>query len=584
LIAISIESQVGVLLDEFPAVMRERVMNELLRQPVEAWRSRAARQARLTRLRLNFRDFVYDGFRGQLPLPPSHQWEIMLDEAGPTYQIIQGHELVTVGYTLAATILTDEVSPGLAEPALGEIGGIWNEPFVFPIDPDLLTQRTGNACINEGGFPPNSFDSENYWHLYDFECTADSGGATGCHRTILPNLSCRQALAATVGLVETSVRFERRPWADDRAGEVRFGSVTISGSPDLRVVGEDLETNRIVYRYIEPDDCAIEENAVGGAGWRRLLLFDATIHNIGEVALHVGPVAAEDNVNNVFQYNLCHDHFHYTNYGDFFLDSRDLLGGSKQAFCVQSTDRRSNNETSPLVHEYSCRFQGIQSGWVDEYIAGLDTQWVDITDMKIPSLGRSVELGFASNGDRFLCEGQPVIDENGEQLWERSGFVTEHDEPINRPQCIFTQDWDRNNEATREVFVPTTGSFVTEPCHNQDVGPLRNCDFAPLELAGMDHICQPGQTISVPLKLSEDARPQAVRVCERSSAMGIGVACTFSDSVTNVIVDVQNADVSFACPRMRDAREDAPQGGFALYIAPVWPGDEAVNAVESDGA
>ncbi|MDX1417731.1 MAG: lysyl oxidase family protein, partial [Candidatus Promineifilaceae bacterium] len=447
LIQVSMEGQVGVLLDEIPAALRDSIAEDLQERPEAYWLALAEQQVRLARNRLNFRNFVYPD-KGQLPLAPEELWSIHLAPSGPSRQTIQGHDLVMIDYTYDSMLLSDVDSPGQAEPALAEVGGTWQEPFVFPADPNLLIQRTDNACINEAGFPPNSFDSENVFVFYDYSCEADSGGAAGCHRTHLPRFSCREALQERVGEVETVMQFERLAWDSELADAARMELVTATEAPDLAVVEEDLATNRVVYRYIEPDDCALAENAVGATGWRRLLQFSATVANVGGQPLEIGPVVAEDLENHVFTYSSCHDHFHYKNYGDFTLGLEELPQNSKQAFCVQSTHRFGNNESTPLVHDYSCRQQGIQAGWVDEYVAGLDTQWIDITDLDIPAAGLRVELTFTSNSDRFLCEGTAVLDENGDPVWEPSGYTTEEGESINRPQCDFSPDWEANNRSS----------------------------------------------------------------------------------------------------------------------------------------
>ena len=345
LIQVSMESQVGVLLDDIPAALRDQVAGEIRQRPDTYWLALAQEQVRLTRNRLNFRNFVYPG-KGQLPLPPEEVWSIRLEAAGPQRQTIQGHDLVMVGYTFSSTLFTDIDSPGQAEPALAEVGGVWQEPFVFPADPQLLLQRTGNACINEGGFPPDSFDSENTWIFYDYSCEADSAGAAGCHRTLLPRLSCREALVERIGEVETALRFERLAWDSELADAVRVEAVASGQSPDLMVVGEDLETNRIVYRYIAPDDCALLEGAVGGSGWRRLLQFSATVANIGGRPLDIGPVVAEDLDNHVFSYNPCHDHFHYSNYGEFSFGSQEPAPEQQTGFL--------RAEHQPLQQQRGC--------------------------------------------------------------------------------------------------------------------------------------------------------------------------------------------------------------------------------------
>jgi hypothetical protein len=567
LVAVTMSSRTGVLLDDFPAAMRDRIADELLVMGDDFWLARAQAQIRLTRSRLTFRTFDNPG-KGPLPLPPVELWQIELDSAGPVRETIDDHDLVLVDYAFHSTLLTDADSPGQSEPALADVGGAWSEPFIFPADPHLLIQRTGNACVNEGGYPAGSYDSENFFDLYDYTCQANDGGAAGCHRLILPNFSCREALDAFVGSVETAVTFERLPWDDDLANEVRLGTITHEDAPDLMVVADDLANNRLVYRYIEPDDCALEEGAVGAPGWRRLLQFDATVYNVGGVALTVGPVLAEDPEHNVFEYSACHDHFHYSYYGDFNFESDSGATSSKQAFCVQSTSRYSNHELSPLVHNYSCRFQGLQVGWVDEYDAGLDAQWIDVTELEFEDEEQTGELIFTSNSDQFLCEGDPVLDEDGQPVWEPSGFTTEDGEPIDRPQCEFVDDWQVNNEGSLTVTIPAAGSFVTAPCTGPEVGPLRNCGFSEI-LPDEPAVCIPGDTVNL-TAVAAAAAPQVVRVCERSDALG-GVACVYEDALANVVVDEGDTAVTFTCPTVRDASETT--GGYSLYTAPAWPAD-----------
>lgn len=562
LVRVTMPGRVGLLLDEFPPEMRDRVATAALEQPPEEWLARAERQVSLTRLRLNFRDSNLPG-KGQLPLPPRDLWSFALDPDGPSRQTIQGHDLVMIGYTFTTTLLSDAASVEEAEPALAEAGGVWEEYFLFPADPDLLLQRTGRACINDRGFPPNSVDSENAWSVYDFDRT-----------------NCFELLAVRVGAVETELRFERLAWDDELADRVRTGPVTAVDAPDLQVVGDDLEKNRIIYRYVAPGNCALQEGAVGDSGWRRLLQFDATVYNVGGEPLHVGDAVAGDPGESIFKYAPCHDHVHYRHYGDFILSNAGQMTTSKQAFCVQSTDRLSNNEFSPLTHDYSCRFQGIQAGWLDVYIAGLATQWIDITDLEIPPEGEMFELGFSSNPEGFLCEGRPLLDAEGRQLWEPSGLTTEDGTPINRPRCDFTSGWDENNEAAREIFLPATGSFVTAPCDNGEVGPLRNCGFEEVTIEDVDAVCRAQQSVSLDLRTAGGEAPQVLRVCERSAALDTGVACTFEDSLANEIVGPQATQITFTCPLVRDAGQADGGAGtgpsYSSYAAPVWPQDEAL--------
>ncbi|HEU5072923.1 MAG TPA: hypothetical protein VFU02_02095, partial [Polyangiaceae bacterium] len=146
---------VGVLLDELPEGLRERAATELIAESDEFWLGRARAQVALTAYRLVFRNFFYDEAegKGQLPLPPAEVLEFELTKA-PERVDYAGHDVVAVEYTMHSTLLTDPQSVVDAEAALAEIGGSWEEPFVLPIDPELLFQRTGYACMDEAEFPP----------------------------------------------------------------------------------------------------------------------------------------------------------------------------------------------------------------------------------------------------------------------------------------------------------------------------------------------------------------------------------------------------------------------------------------------
>jgi hypothetical protein len=293
--------------------------------------------------------------------------------------------------------------------------------------------------------------------------------------------------------------------------------------------------------------------------------------------MHIGPVRAEDLLN-VFKYDSCHDHFHYSNYGNFSftgLGTGELTGdgvvanAGKQAFCVESTSRYSNNEFAPLTHPYSCTFQGIQAGWVDEYRAGLDSQWVDITDIDIPEAGLTAELGFSTNPDEFLCEGELLLDENGDIIWIESGDFTADGDPIGKPACNVVDNEQANNIDSIEVTILPTGGFVTEPCQNGEIGPLRNCGFTQqTEILS----CTPGQTVELTASIPVTAPFQVIRICEASAVLNTGTACTLRNSLTTRTIATGSAAISFTCPAFRS--EDEPGGRYAIYTAPVFPDDD----------
>jgi hypothetical protein len=584
LVAVSFEGRVGVLLDELPAELRDRAVEQLLDQRNFFWRERARAQIRLATYRLVYRNFFYDpeDGKGQLPLPPESLWQIEL-VGNPERSDVDGHDYVLVGYRFTSTLLTDPASPAEAEPALTEPGGIWQEDLVLPIDPELLVQRTGFACMDESEFPPGSVDAENGATFYDQEC---EGGESDCHVTEAVDEDCLVALDRAVGAIQSPMVFERLVWDAALAEGVRVEEVTEPDVPDIAVIGEGLDVQRMIYRYIESDSCAVVEGCVGGTGWRRLLQFDASVKNLGGVALDIGDVDyyLEDTGtvlgdHNVFVYSSCHEHYHFSHYGDFQFHAGETVRGNKQAFCLQSTNRYSNNESSPLTHPYgSCEYQGIQAGWGDDYGAGIECQWIDVTEAETGN-GVTGTVAFEFNPDRFLCEGTPERDAEGYLVFEPSEFTTDDGETVDRPVCDFAEDYTANNYQERPVNAPSDG-LIAMPCSRGQLGPLRDCGFN----AGAGPLarlqCPVGSAITLRCSLPTDAPPLVLRACEYSEQLETGVACVFRDAIANEIIGAGEAEVTIECPDARDATSE-PGGRVSLYMAPVLPGD-SIDGLECE--
>jgi hypothetical protein len=584
LIHITFDSQVGVLLDEIPESIRERVATAMLAKPASFWIARAKRQLVLATYRLNFRPAFYDeaDAKQQLPLPQEDLFDITPKKAQRTE--VDGHDYVLVDYSLDTTVLTDFASPGISEPALADIGGTWDEPFVFPVDPELLVQRTGYACMDEAEFPPQSVDTEDVEFFYDQECDVElEASKTGCHNTKLALESCGAALTKHVGKVEAPLHYERIAWDAAKADAVRSGPVTTLTGSDLEVLHEELLVNRLTYRYIEADSCAVAESCVGGTGWRRLLQFNASEKNVGAVPLNIGnvdyflddPDNLTPNANHhLYEYSACHQHYHFSHYATFsYAGETDL--GSKRAFCLESVARYSNNEHSPTHSPYNgCHYQGISEGWGDQYNAGIECQWVDVTTFDTSSGPITKPLGLVSNPDGFLCEGVPRFDPDGNTLWEPTEFKNADGLTVDRPQCDFLQDWDANNPTSLDITLPVPGEgMVTSECTRGQIGLLRNCGFE------YDHAvvpCTAGKTTSVSCTVPGGSAPQVVRLCEASKALGAGVACTSDDALENAEVASGTATtVTFICPKARDATE--PGGSYAVYTGPSFTEDEAAK-------
>ncbi len=570
LIEVSMDSRVGVVLDEVPQAQRAALASYYLSKPNQFWKDRAIVQAQHTTYRLTYRGFFYEENppKAMLALPPKDLWKIDLKPGGAKRVTTEdGHDAVVIGYTLRSTLLSDSRTPGEAEPALRRVGGVWEEPFNFPLDPEFLFQRTGYACLDEDGYPLRTADSENAFQLFDQECGVEAPGESSCHFTEFPSESCTRALRRRVGRVDTALRFERVRYDRLKADAVRVAQYTQHEAPDLAVIGSGLENNRIVYRYIEPDSCAVEEACVTGSGWRRLLMYDASIKNASTVDLTIGEVNEDSPFveHNVFEFSACHEHYHYSHYGDFRYGA---IPGDKRAFCIESTDRYYNSEQTPLSHPYGCDNQGIASGWGDTYIAGIECNWIDITNLAVPPGGTTQSLEFSLNPDDFICEGEPVTDANGEQVFVPSGEIGENGESVDRPVCDFIPGYEDNNLAQRNVSVPKDGGFITAACTRSQAGPLRDCGFRE---RAENVSCTAGGQVRLRCKTAAADPNQVLRLCENSTQLGGVTACMYRDALATEVIGSSWTNVTFTCPAARGPGE--PGGKYGYFTAPVLPND-----------
>ena len=92
--------------------------------------------------------------------------------------------------------------------------------------------------------------------------------------------------------------------------------------PDITVDENKAYDNaRVVWQFFEGDDCALREQCVAAAGWRRLLRFETFTPNLGTEDLNLGDPAANPGA---FVFDSCHHHFHYRGYAAYSL--LDSLG------------------------------------------------------------------------------------------------------------------------------------------------------------------------------------------------------------------------------------------------------------------
>ncbi len=149
LIKASMTSQVGVVLDEIPEDMRDKVVASLQAKDEAFWIARARAQINMTKFRLVFRTYYYPaGTRMQLTLPPDVKWVVALkaDAGGstkPRRVKIGTHDAVVVDYTFESTLLSPFDSPGITEPELAKVGASGTSPSSSRSIPSFSSSARG---------------------------------------------------------------------------------------------------------------------------------------------------------------------------------------------------------------------------------------------------------------------------------------------------------------------------------------------------------------------------------------------------------------------------------------------------------
>jgi hypothetical protein len=154
-------------------------------------------------------------------------------------------------------------------------------------------------------------------------------------------------------------------------------------------------------------NCVLDpsEDCVGGPGIRKLLRFDALIHNRGDEDLVLGDPAL---LPEFFEFSECHGHYHFAQASLYELVDENgalVAPGRKQGFCLEDTVPSSQDTRTG--RRYHCGFQGLQVGWADLYPQELDCQWIDVTD--VPPGDYTLHVAWNPQG--LLEDGDPTNNE-----------------------------------------------------------------------------------------------------------------------------------------------------------------------------
>ena len=202
------------------------------------------------------------------------------------------------------------------------------------------------------------------------------GPITGC----TDPLSCNYNPLATIG--DSSCIYPPSP---------------LCAAPDLAVDGNELETSMFVDNLsVAQTNCYISEGCLQGYGVRRLIRFSTHIRNVGNQDYFIG---APDTSGGQFVYDACHGHWHYSGYAEYLVydqNNQPLQQGFKNGFCVLDLECSGGG-----VAKFGCGNMGISVGCGDIYNAGLDCQWIDVTDIDTGNYTLVVRVNWDQSPDKL---------------------------------------------------------------------------------------------------------------------------------------------------------------------------------------
>jgi hypothetical protein len=168
-------------------------------------------------------------------------------------------------------------------------------------------------------------------------------------------------------------------------------------APDLTVEQTELINSMYLSSVTaNQGDCYVGEGCLAGYGIRKLIRFTTHIKNIGDEDYYIG---APDTIGNQFIYDACHHHWHYAGYAEYLLFdeyNQPVQSGFKNGFCVLDLECGGGGQG-----KYGCGNMGITAGCGDIYDAGLDCQWIDITDIDTGQYMLVVRVNWDHSPDKL---------------------------------------------------------------------------------------------------------------------------------------------------------------------------------------
>lgn len=167
--------------------------------------------------------------------------------------------------------------------------------------------------------------------------------------------------------------------------------------PDLMIVEPTIASSMYFDNLtVLSTDCRIDEGCLNGYGLRDILRFTTHIKNIGDQDYAIGVPGPS---NPQFSNTNCHGHWHYEGYAYYALydtSGTEIPIGYKNGFCVLDLECSGGGTAY-----YSCGDMGISHGCGDIYGAGLDCQFIDLTNVDTGRYQLVVRVNWDQDPDLY---------------------------------------------------------------------------------------------------------------------------------------------------------------------------------------
>jgi hypothetical protein len=207
------------------------------------------------------------------------------------------------------------------------------------------------------------------------------------------------------------------PFATISSGPCYYYPDANCGAPDL-IIDQSTFENSLAIDQLTAQNCWVQDNCLSGYGTRTIIRFSTMVQNIGTSDFFIGNPAIQTTQ---FDTSACDQLPYYENFVSHTLfksNGQQVPLGIKKAYCIADISG---------CGAYNCNNMGISEGCADLSNAGLDCQWVDITDIvpgdyflvlqvnpnqRADALGRT-EVDYTNNSVQVCFS--IIIDGNGQK-------------------------------------------------------------------------------------------------------------------------------------------------------------------------